>query len=86
MTPRNFQNKLKGFNKMKSNEMYFQRHLAWGQMRSMGAKLTAREVYPLDIDESLGGGEDIPSREESNAVIERFKKINPKLFRPKNGK
>lgn len=86
MTPRNFQNKLNGYERKVNSDMAFARHLAWLQMKVWGAKVQPHDVWPLDIDERLGTKADLPTREQTEEVIKRFKKVNPKLFRPRGDK
>lgn len=83
MTPREFNNMIKGYQNEKNREMYFMRHLSCAQMRAFGSKITPEKLFPLHIDERIGGKRDIPTREETLAVIREFKRVNPKLFRPK---
>lgn len=83
MTPRNFQNKLKGHERKVNGEMTFARHLAWMQMKVWGAKVRPHDVWPLDVDERIGSKSDIPTPEQTREVIRRFRKVNPKLFRPR---
>lgn len=82
MTPRNFQNKLKGYSKKVEQDRFFHRQMAYYQIASWGSKIKPNQMFPLSIDERVGTRADIPTKEETEAVIREFKKVNPKLFRP----
>lgn len=81
MTPRSFQNKLKGYNQRLEADYFFQRQMAWLQIRVQGAKVQPEQIWPLSLDDNSVETE-LPTSSETEEIIKLYKKANPKLFRP----
>lgn len=84
MTPRNFQNKLRGFEERIEDEQFFTRQMYFNLLTSQGFKGKPYQLWRLPIDSHIiKEYETHTTKEELKYILGKYKKANPKLFRPK---